>query len=54
MAAYLGWQLAYKTRYTYINAKICASIWSVKYIYKYIYKGSNYTTLRLMDGDKVS
>jgi len=27
---------------------------SIKYIYKYIYKGNNYTTLRLMDGDKVS
>jgi len=27
---------------------------SVKYIYKYIYKGSDYTTLRLIDGDKVS
>ena len=26
----------------YINIKICASVQAVKYIYKYIYKGSNY------------
>ena len=29
----------------YINVKICASIKAVKYIHKYIYKGSDYTTL---------
>ena len=39
--------------YTHINIKICASIKSIKYIHKYIYKGSDYTTLRLIDGDKV-
>jgi hypothetical protein len=38
----------------YINIKVYASIKSVKYIYKYIYKGNDYTTLRLMDGNKVS
>ena len=40
--------------YAYINVKIYAFIKSVKYIYKYIYKGSDRTTLRLMDGNKVS
>jgi len=38
----------------YINVKVCASIKSVKYIYKYIYKGNDRTTLRLTDGDKVN
>ena len=40
--------------YTYINIKVYTSIRSIKYIYKYIYKGNNHTTLRLTDGDKVS
>jgi len=40
--------------YIYINVKIYASIKSIKYIYKYIYKGSDCTTLRLIDSDKVS
>ena len=40
--------------YTYINVKIYAFIKSVKYIYKYIYKGSDCTTLRLIDSNKVS
>ena len=40
--------------YTYINIKVYASVRSVKYIYKYIYKGNDRTTLRLTDGDKVS
>ena len=34
--------LSYKY-YTYINIKIYASMQAIKYIYKYIYKGSNYT-----------
>ena len=38
----------------HINVEICASVKSVKYIHKYIYKGSDRTTLRLTDGDKVS
>ena len=38
----------------HINVKICASVKSIKYIHKYIYKGSDHTTLRLTDGDKVS
>ena len=38
----------------YINIKVCASVKSIKYIYKYIYKGSDRTTLWLIDGDKVS
>ena len=40
--------------YTYINIKVCASVQSVKYIYKYIYKGNDRTTLRLTNGDKVT
>ena len=40
--------------YAYINIEVCAPVRSVKYIYKYIYKGNDCTTLRLMDGDKVS
>ena len=40
--------------YTYINVEIYASVKSIKYIYKYIYKGNNYATLQLIDGDKVS
>ena len=31
--------------YTYINVKVCAFVKSVKYIYKYIYKGSDCTIL---------
>jgi hypothetical protein len=31
--------------YMYINIKVCASVKSVKYIYKYIYKGNDRTTL---------
>ena len=38
----------------YINVEVCASIKSVKYIHKYIYKGSDRTTLQLIDGDEVS
>ena len=38
----------------HINIEICTSIKAVKYIYKYIYKGSNYTTLQLTDGDEVN
>ena len=38
----------------YINVEICASVKAVKYIYKYIYKGSDRTTLQLTDGDKVN
>ena len=38
----------------YINVKICASVKAIKYIYKYIYKGSDCTTLRLIDGDEVN
>ena len=40
--------------YTHINVEIYTSIKAVKYIYKYIYKGSNCTTLQLIDGDKVN
>ena len=40
--------------HTYINVKVYASIKSVKYIHKYIYKGSDRTTLRLIDSNKVS
>ena len=38
----------------YINVKVYASIKSIKYIHKYIYKGNNCTTLRLTNSDKVS
>jgi len=40
--------------YAHINVKVCASVKSVKYIHKYIYKGNDCTTLWLTDGDKVS
>ena len=39
---------------THINIKVYASVRSVKYIYKYIYKGNDRTTLWLTDGNKVS
>ena len=39
----------------YINIKICTSIKSIKYIYKYIYKGSDCITLRIaQDSNKVN
>ena len=38
----------------YINVEICTSIKSIKYIHKYIYKGSDCTTLQLMDSNKIS
>ena len=38
----------------YINIKIYAFIKAVKYIYKYIYKGSDCTTLWLIDSDEVN
>ena len=38
----------------HINVEVCASVRSVKYIHKYIYKGNDRTTLRLTDGDEVS
>ena len=40
--------------YIYINIEICTSIKAVKYIHKYIYKGSDCTTLQLTDGDEVN
>ena len=40
--------------YIYINVKIYASIKAVKYIYKYIYKGSDRIILQLIDGDEVN
>jgi hypothetical protein len=40
--------------YMYINIEIYTSVKSIKYIHKYIYKGSNCTTLQLMDGDEIS
>ena len=38
----------------YINVEIYTSIKAIKYIHKYIYKGSDCTTLQLMDGNKVN
>ena len=38
---------------TYINIKICTSMQAVKYIYKYIYKGTNYAMLTVKTQDKV-
>jgi len=37
-----------------MNVKVYTSVKSVKYIYKYIYKGNDRTTLQLMGGNKVS
>ena len=31
----------------YINIEVCASVSTIKYIYKYIYKGVDYMTLKL-------
>ena len=33
--------------YTYINVEIYASIKAIKYIYKYIYKGNDLTTIEI-------
>ena len=38
----------------HINVEVCAFIWSVKYIHKYIYKGNDCTTLQLTNGNEVS
>ena len=38
----------------YINIEVCASIKSIKYINKYIYKGNDRSTLQLIDGDEVT
>ena len=38
---------------TYINIKIYTSIQAIKYIYKYIYKGTNYAILTIKTQDKV-
>ena len=32
---------------THINIEVCAFINTIKYIYKYIYKGTDYITLKL-------
>ena len=40
--------------YIYINVEIYTFIKAVKYIHKYIYKGSDRTTLQLTDGDEVN
>jgi hypothetical protein len=37
----------------HINCEVCASVKSVKYIHKYIYKGHDCTTMILGDGDEV-
>ena len=44
---------AYLTRRykAHINVEVCASIQAVKYIHKYIYKGSDRTTLQLQSND---
>jgi len=33
----------------HINVEVCASIQAIKYIHKYIYKGSDRATLRLQE-----
>jgi hypothetical protein len=39
----------------HINIKICASIYTIKYISKYIYKGLDYTMLKLdLENNKVN
>ena len=37
-----------------MNIKIYTSIKAIKYIHKYIYKGNDYTTLRLINSNKVN
>ena len=40
------------TKYnTHINVKICSSILSVKYLYKYVYKGHDRATITLFQSD---
>ena len=43
---YLSWK--YKA---HINVEICASVHAIKYIHKYIYKGSDQATLQVDDSD---
>ena len=46
---YLSWK--YKA---HINVEVCASVHAVKYIHKYIYKGSDRTTLQVaMEDDEI-
>ena len=45
---YLTWR--YKA---HINVEICASIQAIKYIHKYIYKGSDHTTVQVEQNDEI-
>src|SRR5438045_6930321 len=37
----------------HINVEVCTNVRSIKYIHKYIHKGSDHATLALGDGDKI-
>lgn len=39
---------------SHINVEVCATIKSVMYLYKYVYKGHDASTLDLRDTDEVS
>jgi len=43
---YLSWHYQ-----AYINVEVCESVQGIKYIHKYIYKGSDRTTLQLQETD---
>ena len=45
---YLSWR--YKA---HINVEICASVQAIKYIHKYIYKGSDRTTVQVEQNDEI-
>jgi hypothetical protein len=37
----------------HINVEICTTVQAIKYIYKYVYKGRDKTTLKIANTDKI-
>jgi hypothetical protein len=37
----------------YINVEICTTVQAIKYIYKYVYKGRDKATLKIVDTDEI-